>query len=489
MINSLTAPEKGEQNLSLRLVPNLQKMPTDRVLSVSTTRIKPSPENDELYRPYDRNDQQNRRLAIQIQEQGVLQPLVLSQDFYILSGHRRYHSAIWAGLKEVPCIFEDVEHGPEASGEYIARLSHHNSAQRIKTVPEQLREAIVETDKTTAYEALIVARVEKARELQGVDFVKVEGEIKRSKITAVKEEMATAILKAVDERRAFWPLSVRSIHYALLNAPPLRNSGKNAKFRTLYGNNLASYKDLCGLCLRLRLVGRLSWASINDETRPFDLSTLHDAPSPYLKHELHWFLRGYRRNLMQSQPHHIEVIGEKNTVRSTLKPIADKYGIPLTTARGFSSATPRRDVMTRFKASGKDKLIILALTDFDQSGEQICHSFCASLRDDFGVKNHKMELLKVALNQEQVDRFSLPYDATAKKTDSKAKKFTEKHGKYVWELEALPLPVLQSELQTAIDSVLDVKAFNHELEMEAENAVEIDAARQAALIALAPLIG
>lgn len=139
---------------------------------------------------------------------------------------------------------------------------------------------------------------------------------------------------------------------------------------------------------------------------------------------------------------------------------------------------------TRFRNSGKSKLIILALTDFDPCGEEIAHSFARSLRDDFGVRSDRLELLKVAINQKQVERFSLPPGAKAKSGDKKSAKFTERFGAYVWELEALPLPVLQSELQNAIDSVIDIKAFNQELEAEADNAVEIDKRRQMAMAAM-----
>jgi 5S rRNA maturation endonuclease (ribonuclease M5) len=477
---TVTTAAMGVQNPTFHHGGKLENLADGQVRRVPLSQINPSPENDELYISASPKERENQKLAADIRAEGVKNPLILTLDFYILSGHRRYHCAQRAGLQDVPCLFENIRRPELSKDAYIALLRSHNF-QRQKTTLEQMREEIVDADKTTARRKLIEAREEKARELDSVDFVDIEGEVKRSKITSVKEEMVSAILAAVEERKAFWPLSVRSIHYALLNAPPLRNCGTNPKFRKLYANDRDSYGDLCDLCARLRLIGRLSWNAISDETRPFDLATLDNSPKTYFEREFHWFLRGFRRNLLQSQPHHIEIVGEKNTVRSTLKPIADKYGVPLTTARGFSSMTPRLDVSTRYKQSGKDKLIILALTDFDPCGEEIAHGFARSLRDDFGVKRERIELLKVALNQEQVERFSLVPDATAKISDKKSTKFTEKHGAFVWELEALPLPILQSELQSAIDSVLDVRAFNQELESEAENAVEIDTRRRMVL--------
>jgi hypothetical protein len=472
-------------NATFQHTGKLEKNPSGDVVATPVSHIKPSPENDEIYHPYDPSERQNQRLIADIAADGVKCPLLLTRDFFIISGHRRYHSARLAGVGCVPCLFEDVYRCKMSPDAFIALLRSHN-LQREKTLSEQMAEAIIDTDKDTAYSALIEAREAKEKEGMGADFVIIEGEVKRSQITAVKEEMVAAILRVTEERRDFWPLSVRSIHYALLNDPPLRNCGKNPKFRIHYKNDENSYNDLCDLCTRLRLVGRLSWNAINDETRPFDLPLLDNQPSSFFERELDWFLTQYRRNLLQTQPHHIEIVGEKNTVRSTLKPVADKFTVPLSTARGFSSMTPRLDVFERFRNSGKSKLIILALTDFDPCGEEIAHSFARSLRDDFGVPWERLELLKVALNEEQVERFELPPDMKAKSSDKKSAKFSakSKYGSYVWELEALPLPVLQSELEAAIDSVLDKKAFNEQLKIEHDDAVEINTFRQRAMYAL-----
>src|SRR4029077_2901502 len=90
----------------------------------------------------------------------------------------------------------------------------------------------------------------------------------------------------------------------------------------------------------------------------------------------------------------------------------------------------------RFKASGKDKLIILALSDFDPEGEDIAHSFARSMRDDFGIEN--VVPVKVALTAKQVQEMGLPPEMKAKTTSSRYEKFTERHGDDVFELEAVP---------------------------------------------------
>lgn len=469
--------ETTTQTPTSRLAGKLRNLASNEVQEVALSQIKPSPDNDLLYRPFDRSDAENRKLALDIQANGVKSPLILSRDFYIISGHRRYQASQWAGLQSVPCLLENVTRGDGRHGgdDYLRLLSSHN-LQRVKTISEQMRESIVARDKDVVVADLFQKRDEKRRELECAGFIPIEGKTKRSKITGEKADMVAAILKAVEERREFWPLSVRSIHYALLNEPLLRNCGKCEKRRVLYANNQLCYDDLTNLTARMRLEGKLDWNAISDVTRPVDIAQADNSPGTFIDREVEWFLTQYRRNLLQSQPHHIEIVGEKNTVRSALKTVAEEYGIPLTTARGFSSLDPRRDMMKRYRDSGKDWLIVLALTDFDPAGERIAHQFAGSLRDDFGVQNVK--LVKVALTSEHVARFNLPKNMLAKEGDSKSKKFRAKHGDFVWELEALPLEILQSELRTAIDNVLDIPAFNREVELQADNAVEIDRLRR-----------
>lgn len=51
-------------------------------------------------------------LVSSIKEQGILQPIIVrilvNGHYEIIAGERRYHAAIEAGLKEIPCIIKDV---------------------------------------------------------------------------------------------------------------------------------------------------------------------------------------------------------------------------------------------------------------------------------------------------------------------------------------------------------------------------------------------
>ena len=264
--------------------------------------------------------------------------------------------------------------------------------------------------------------------------------------------------------------------YALLNNPPLIHASKPD---STYRNNKPSYKALTELLTRARIAGRIQMTVIQDATRPVSVWDVHRDVQGFIRREVDDFCEGYWRDLMQSQPNHIEIIGEKNTVDSIIRPVAEKYCIPTTIGRGYCSLRPRYDIAQRFRKSGKDRLVPLMLSDFDPDGEEIAHSFARSLRDDFGIE--EIEPIKVALTADQVAQYNLPPMMKAKTGSSSYQRFTDQHGDDVWELEALPPETLQHVLQDAIDRVIDVEAFNHEIDQEKADAAKLEDVRRVML--------
>jgi hypothetical protein len=133
----------------------------------------------------------------------------------------------------------------------------------------------------------------------------------------------------------------------------------------------------------------------------------------------------------------------------------------------------------RFRKSGKEKLIVILLSDFDPDGDEISHSFARSMRDDFGIT--QIHAVRAALTAEQVKRFDLPPEIKAKKTSVHFDKFTKKNGgDTVFELEALHPAQLQQVVREVINSVVDVEAFNREVEAEKKDSVYLAALRKRA---------
>ncbi len=441
------------------------------IVEVPIDSIKPAPENELLYRAVSASDPDTIALSKSIGgKHGVKEPLVITIDRYILSGHRRHAGAKLAGLKTVPCRFENI---CRADPGFVELLREYNR-QRVKTLPEITREEVVSADPEEAYRLLIEHRRQQSH-IDAPDAIKIIGHKHRAEITSAKKPFLDAILAILEERRDFWPLSVRVIHYVLLNAPPLIHASKP---RSQYANNNKSYKAAIDLCARARLAGFIPWSAIDDVTRPITTWDVHSSIAPFVRRELDGFLKGFYRDLQMSQPNHVEIVGEKNTIASIIRPVAMEFAIPFTIGRGYSSLSPRYKIAQRFRKSGKEKLIGLVLSDHDPEGEDIPHSFARSMRDDFGITN--IVPIKVLLTADHVaDLHVTPNNLEAKKKGSRYKKFVEQYGPDGFEMEAVAPEEQQRILRSAIDSVLNEKAFNREIDLEKKDAAHLDGVRRA----------
>src|SRR5690606_11197260 len=115
------------------------------------------------------------------------------------------------------------------------------------------------------------------------------------------------------DRKQYWPISERSIHYKLvqLPVPPLRNSSlpetyfnKRAK-RTVsnrYENSRRSSQDLSDLVVRARLTGEIPFEAIGDETRPRTNIRAYNNVRQFIRDESNGFLKNFWRDYQASQP-------------------------------------------------------------------------------------------------------------------------------------------------------------------------------------------
>src|SRR5437016_4631905 len=224
--------------------------------------IRPAPENCALYRPAIPDDPELQRLADSIREHGVIEPLVLTLDGWILSGHRPHSAALLAALEVVPCRVVNLRKADDP--DRFLHLLREFNRHRDKSPDEILREEVVGASREAAYASLIAHREKKSRvRLKGID---IRGSKVRSEISEAKGPFLQAIIGVLRERRDFLPLSVRQVHYALLNDPPLKHASKPD---STYKNDLQSYKALDDLLTRARLAGNIGMDAIADETRPF----------------------------------------------------------------------------------------------------------------------------------------------------------------------------------------------------------------------------
>jgi len=477
-------PAKSSGQLSRK---TLQRRPTNTELGHAPVRklseLKASPENDDLYGPVDPNDPTVRELAESIKQHGFKGSLVISLDDYILSGHRRRVAATLAEIVEVPCIVDPVYRrhpdSPFATNPaFVAKLEAYNR-QRVKSLDDMLHEAVVKANPKDAHRVLTQFR-RAAAKIDSDSVIELREFNRRARISKAKIPFMNAIKGILQDLREYWPLSDRAIHYQLLNNPPLRHASKADSY---YQNDKSSYKSLTELLTRMRLEGHIPFDCLEDSTRPIVIARAYAHAGLFMTEETDQFLKGYYRNLQQSQPNHVELVYEKDTGRSFVEPVALEFCIPLTVGRGFASLSPRVAMARRFKKSGKEKLIVISMSDLDPDGDEITHSFARSMRDDFRIK---VECVKAALTMNQVRELRLPPNRLkAKETSTNYPKYIERYGtEDVYELEALNPGQQRHLLTDAILSVIDVARYNQEIAKEETEAAFLDEKRQLAMLAM-----
>ena len=380
----------------------------------SPSDLKPSPENTALY-----NDDAATldRFAENIKQHGLLEPLVITQDGFIVSGHRRHAAAIRAGLERIPCRKLDFRRSQIPRDKYLHLLREFNR-QRSKSIVEIMREAALDANPEAAYTELQRVRDSK---LKGQHTFAIGVVKTRSTISKGKRPMLEVALKWINDRKEYWPISVRNSHYGLVHNPPLRHAAKPG---STYRNDRASSSDLSDLLVRARVNGLLPWEAIADETRPVRLWKTHRDSGGFVESELSDLLSNYWRDLLQSQPDHIEAVIEKNASIPFIVNLCAKYTIPLTSGRGQSSKTPFYKMAERFRASGKARLVLLVLSDFDPDGDCIATVNARTLRDDLGIPEHQIVPVRVAVRPDQIKKYNLPTALEAKESSKNYKRFT-----------------------------------------------------------------
>src|SRR5262249_11395984 len=141
---------------------------------------------------------------------------------------------------------------------------------------------------------------------------------------------------ALEQRRPYWPLTVRGVHYPLLNYDFIRGYYWPKSHEPDYGTRRAlkyvnddnSYDATSDLLTRLRLNGEVPWEAIHDGTRPLREFNAFSNAKEFVRQEVEDLFNGYWRDLLQTQPNHVEVLVEKNTVYHMVLQVTEKYQIP-----------------------------------------------------------------------------------------------------------------------------------------------------------------
>jgi hypothetical protein len=381
--------------------------------------------------------------------------------------------------------------------EYRELLSSYN-VYRQKTAADQIREALVNLPANPInHDNLLLYRYQTvyAPEWNGVQTVAIEPRKARPLISEEKAEHVKHIKNVVfEDLRQHWPLSDRAVHYALLNYTFMRNlrwwdNDKGDWVQIPYANNDPSYAATCDLLMRLRLppYESIPWEALDDPTRPVKEFHPFSNVKQFVNRDIDLLFKGYWRSLLQTQPNYYEVVCEKNSVYHMVLKVTTKYQINTMSGRGFTTIDPWHDLYLRYKASKKERCIVIMLTDYDPAGERMVQCGGQTLRDDFGVV--KLEIIKAVVTRKQVEQYSLPTQNFAKEDDPNRGWFIASNGgdDRVWELEALKPEVMMSELDAIIQKVIDINLYNDEVANHKEDEKALAQIREKVIRALTGL--
>lgn len=206
--------------------------------------------------------------------------------------------------------------------------------------------------------------------------------------------------------------------------------------------------------------GLIDWGWIVDETREAERISTWSDPTEIIETAV----RGYRKNYWSAQPDWVEVWSEKGTVRGTLAPVLNKYGVTFRVMHGYGSATSLHDIAEETRRS--DKILkILYVGDWDPSGLHMSEIDLVNRLERYGADT---EVRRIALNLDDVKNRNLPsFEAMSKKGDPRYQWFVKHYGYRCWEMDALSPVILRERVERYIVSSLDQDAWDHAIKIEA----------------------
>lgn len=257
------------------------------------------------------------------------------------------------------------------------------------------------------------------------------------------------------------PMTLRQLHYAIFSRQEIEYTNTPKDYKRLSRVTTKArraYRDweLNGDPDDLPLVSQVmpgQW--IVDETREAEVPNVWTNVQDYIG----TVERSYRRDAWQDQQRHCEVWSEKGTVLSSIRPVADEWGITLRTIHGFSSTGMESDTGLQFEQITKP-ITVYYLGDFDPSG--VC------IEDDvhrrvMTCSGRHFDMRRLAIHPNDIWQFDLP-PQMVKETDTRARSFRERYGNEAAtiELDALPVDELRRRIEVAVQGLLDLKLWEHQ---------------------------
>lgn len=253
-----------------------------------------------------------------------------------------------------------------------------------------------------------------------------------------RDSLIEASVKVLSENyKAHLKMTVRQIYYQLVA-------------KQIIENHRLEYKRIVEAVVAARKRGDVDWVRIEDRTRQPIQVSMWDGITDFGMTAV----EQYRRNIWPGQSCYVEVWLEKAALAGIFEEILDPYGITLNVGRGNDSWDSIRNIAERFLAQDKHNPVLIFFSDFDPTGEDMRRDVAERL-EYFGCRP---KLIIGGLRKGDIKRYRLPPDF-AKKTDSRYRKFVEKYGEDVVELDALPASKLKVRIEREVEKRMDLEAL------------------------------
>jgi len=247
--------------------------------------------------------------------------------------------------------------------------------------------------------------------------------------------------------REIQPASVRAVCYRLFTMGLIDNMSKGSTNR------------VSTQLVWARENGMIPWEWIVDETRAVERTSSWRNPDAIINAAV----RGYRRDYWQDQPRRIEVLSEKGTVRGTLAPVLNKYGVNFRVMHGYGSATALNGIAEESTRCTKP-MTAFYVGDWDPSGLHMSEIDMPTRIERYGGE---VNIERIALRADDVTGNLPSFDAATKTGDPRHRWFVDHYGTRCWELDAMSPVVLRQRAAASIFCALDRDAWEHAMAIEA----------------------
>ena len=236
-------------------------------------------------------------------------------------------------------------------------------------------------------------------------------------------------------------VTVRQLYYQFVSESWLANTPQN-------------YEALATVIAEGREAGMIDWDAIEDRGR-----VTNEHPSfPSLKAYLTQLNESFRLDKWKKQKHYLEVMVEKQALEGIIYPVCEKWSVPLTANKGYSSVSSMykrgKFIQSQRDVEGKE-VHVLYLGDHDPSGIDMTRDVKDRLER---YSDGPVDVIRLGLNHDQVLRHQL-IENPVKFDDSRAAGYIERFGTHSWELDALKPKTLRALVENGIKQFLDLPAW------------------------------